>query len=149
MLHGIVAAMGKTRTRWAVDEKRRIVELTLEPGASVARVAQAESERLPDTARLDLPITADADPGHLAAKMLQPRTCAKYGTVFNRRNDDVVAGTHHSLQGQIVAFSAAACEDNLRWQTIEERSNLLAGMLHMCKCAPAATVDRRWVTKRL
>lgn len=34
--------MGRTRTRWQVEEKRRIVELTLEPGASVARVAQAE-----------------------------------------------------------------------------------------------------------
>ena len=30
------------RTRRTVEEKRRIVELTLEPGASVARVAQAE-----------------------------------------------------------------------------------------------------------
>jgi transposase len=30
------------RNRWSVEEKRRIVELTLEPGASVARVAQAE-----------------------------------------------------------------------------------------------------------
>lgn len=34
--------MGRSRTRWSVEEKRRIVELTLEPGASVARVAQAE-----------------------------------------------------------------------------------------------------------
>lgn len=30
------------RKRWSVEEKRRIVELTLESGASVARVAQAE-----------------------------------------------------------------------------------------------------------
>lgn len=30
------------RKRWSVEEKRRIVERTLEPGASVARVAQAE-----------------------------------------------------------------------------------------------------------
>jgi len=30
------------RKRWSVEEKRRIVELTLEHGASVARVAQAE-----------------------------------------------------------------------------------------------------------
>jgi transposase len=30
------------RKRWLAEEKRRIVELTLEPGASVARVAQAE-----------------------------------------------------------------------------------------------------------
>jgi len=30
------------RKRWSVEEKRRIVELTLVPGASVARVAQAE-----------------------------------------------------------------------------------------------------------
>ncbi len=30
------------RKRWSVEEKRRIVELTLLPGASVARVAQAE-----------------------------------------------------------------------------------------------------------
>lgn len=30
------------RKRWSVAEKCRIVELTLEPGASVARVAQAE-----------------------------------------------------------------------------------------------------------
>jgi transposase len=30
------------RRRWSVEEKRRIVELTLEPGASSARVAQAE-----------------------------------------------------------------------------------------------------------
>lgn len=34
--------MGKTRKQWPVEEKRRIVELTLEPGASVAQVAQAE-----------------------------------------------------------------------------------------------------------
>ncbi len=32
------------RKRWSVEEKRRIVELTLLPGASVARVAQAEGE---------------------------------------------------------------------------------------------------------
>ena len=31
-----------SRKRWSVEEKRRIVELTLLPGASVARVAQAE-----------------------------------------------------------------------------------------------------------
>ena len=30
------------RKRWSVAEKRRIVELTMVPGASVARVAQAE-----------------------------------------------------------------------------------------------------------
>jgi transposase len=30
-----------SRKRWSVEEKRRIVELTLLPGASVARVAQA------------------------------------------------------------------------------------------------------------
>jgi transposase len=30
------------RKRWSVEEKRRIVELTVLPGASVARVAQAE-----------------------------------------------------------------------------------------------------------
>lgn len=30
------------RKRWSVEEKRRIVELTLVPGASVARTAQAE-----------------------------------------------------------------------------------------------------------
>jgi len=32
----------KVRVRRSVGEKRRIVELTLQPGASVARVAQAE-----------------------------------------------------------------------------------------------------------
>jgi len=31
-----------SRRQWSAEEKRRIVELTLEPGASVARVAQAE-----------------------------------------------------------------------------------------------------------
>lgn len=30
------------RRRWSLEEKRRIVELTLVPGASVARIAQAE-----------------------------------------------------------------------------------------------------------
>jgi transposase len=35
-------ASSGTRARRSVAEKRRIVELTLEPGASVARVAQAE-----------------------------------------------------------------------------------------------------------
>jgi transposase len=30
------------RKRWSLEEKRRIVELTLVPGASVARIAQAE-----------------------------------------------------------------------------------------------------------
>ena len=33
--------MGKTHKRWPVAEKRRIVELTLEPEASVAHLAQA------------------------------------------------------------------------------------------------------------
>lgn len=32
----------RTRLRWSVSDKRRIVELTFAPGASVARVAQAE-----------------------------------------------------------------------------------------------------------
>jgi transposase len=36
---GTVAA--KTRRRWAVEEKRRIVEETLRPGASIAHVARA------------------------------------------------------------------------------------------------------------
>lgn len=31
-----------TRVRRAIEEKRRIVELSLEPGSSVARIAQAE-----------------------------------------------------------------------------------------------------------
>ena len=35
-------ANGQIRVRRAVTEKRRIVELTLEPGASVAAVARAE-----------------------------------------------------------------------------------------------------------
>lgn len=39
---GDCGLMGRSRARWSVEEKRRIVELTLEPGASVARVAQAE-----------------------------------------------------------------------------------------------------------
>ena len=34
--------MGKARKRWPVAEKRRIVELTLEPGVSAAQVAQSE-----------------------------------------------------------------------------------------------------------
>jgi transposase len=34
--------MGKARKRWPLAEKRRIVKLTLEPGASVAHVALAE-----------------------------------------------------------------------------------------------------------
>ena len=65
------------RRRWTVEEKRRIVELTLVPGASVARVAQAEGvnanqvflwrracqrgELLPGSALLPVEIEADAD----------------------------------------------------------------------------------------
>ena len=37
-----VDAWRMSRKRWSVEEKRRIVEQTLLPGASVARVAQAE-----------------------------------------------------------------------------------------------------------
>ena len=37
-----VDAWGMVRKRWSVEEKRRIVELTLLAGASVAGVAQAE-----------------------------------------------------------------------------------------------------------
>ena len=32
----------RTRVRWPIADKRRIVELTFAPGASVARVSQAE-----------------------------------------------------------------------------------------------------------
>ena len=35
------ASVGPQRQRWSIAEKRRIVEETLAPGASVARVAQA------------------------------------------------------------------------------------------------------------
>ena len=34
--------MGKTRKGWPEEEKRRIVELTLEPGVNAAQVAQSE-----------------------------------------------------------------------------------------------------------
>jgi transposase-like protein len=37
-----VDAWRMVRKRWSVGQKRRIVELTLVPGASVARVAQTE-----------------------------------------------------------------------------------------------------------
>lgn len=63
------------RKRWSVEEKRRIVELTLVPGASVARVAQAQGvnanqvflwrrayqkgELLPGSALLPVVIEAD------------------------------------------------------------------------------------------
>src|SRR5579875_873846 len=64
------------RKRWSVEEKRRIVELTLVPGASVARIAQAEGvnanqvflwrrayrkgELLPGSALLPVVIRAEA-----------------------------------------------------------------------------------------
>ena len=67
------------RKRWSVEEKRRIVGLTLVPGASVARVAQAEGvnanqvflwrrafqkgELLPGSALLPVVIEADAESG--------------------------------------------------------------------------------------
>ena len=67
------------RKRWSVEEKRRIVGLTLVPGASVARVAQAEGvnanqvflwrrafqkgELLPGSALLPVVIEADAERG--------------------------------------------------------------------------------------
>lgn len=35
-------ALRMSRKRWSVEDKRRIVELTLVPGASAARIAQAE-----------------------------------------------------------------------------------------------------------
>jgi transposase len=65
------------RKRWSYEEKRRIVELTLVPGASVARVAQAEGvnanqvflwrrayrngELLPDDSTALLPVLIEAD----------------------------------------------------------------------------------------
>jgi transposase len=67
------------RKRWSVEEKRRIVGLTLVPGASVARIAQAEGvnanqvflwrrafqkgELLPGSALLPVVIEADAESG--------------------------------------------------------------------------------------
>jgi transposase len=74
------------RKRWSVEEKRRIVELTLLPGASVARVAQAEGvnanqvflwrrahrngEMLPADSTAMLPVvieTADAGDGDITS----------------------------------------------------------------------------------
>ena len=65
------------RKRWSYEEKRRIVELTVVPGASVARVAQAEGvnanqvflwrrayrngELLPDDSTALLPVLIEAD----------------------------------------------------------------------------------------
>lgn len=67
------------RRRWSLEEKRRIVELTLVPGASVARIAQAEGvnanqvflwrrayrkgELLPGSALLPVVIEADSGSG--------------------------------------------------------------------------------------
>jgi transposase len=65
------------RKRWSYEEKRRIVELTVVPGASVARVAQAEGvnanqvflwrrahrngELLPGDSTALLPVLIEAD----------------------------------------------------------------------------------------
>jgi transposase len=70
------------RKRWSFEEKRRIVELTLVPGASVARVAQAEGvnvnqvflwrrayrnrELLPGDSTALLPVLIEADGGRSA-----------------------------------------------------------------------------------
>ena len=70
---------GMGRKRWLLEEKRRIVELTLVPGASVARIAQAEGvnanqvflwrrayrkgELLPGSALLPVVIEADSGSG--------------------------------------------------------------------------------------
>ena len=67
------------RKRWSLEEKRRIVEQTLVPGASVARIAQAEGvnanqvflwrrayrkgELLPGSALLPVVIAADSCSG--------------------------------------------------------------------------------------
>jgi transposase len=39
--HGAVSSEGRQRRFYPVEDKRRMVEQTLEPGASVAKVAQA------------------------------------------------------------------------------------------------------------
>ncbi|MFZ0273350.1 MAG: transposase [Acidobacteriaceae bacterium] len=41
--HGAVSGEGRQRRFYPVEEKRRMVEQTLEPGASVAKVAQANN----------------------------------------------------------------------------------------------------------
>ena len=83
-----VDAWGMSRKRWSVEEKRRIVELTLVPGASVARVAQAEGvnahqvflwrrayrngEMLPADSTALLPVVIEAEDSRSAEITLNP-----------------------------------------------------------------------------
>lgn len=81
------------RKRWLVEEKRRIVRLTLEPGASVARVAQAEGVnenqvflwrrayrngefRFNGSSSALLPVVIGSDAGSLADIPLEAETAA-------------------------------------------------------------------------
>ena len=78
--------VGKVRVRRAVAEKRRIVELMLEPGASVSRVARSEGvnahqvfdwrhayrsgELIENSASSRVPVVVTSEPGN--AELPQP-----------------------------------------------------------------------------
>ena len=119
MVHPEDSSSGRRVRRWrSVSEKRQIVQLTLEPGASVAEVARAhglnanqvfkwrrafERGELIETCSALLPVTVSsvADPGIEAAGQSVPVETASLGSIHielpGRAMISVESGADHTL----------------------------------------------------
>jgi len=94
----------KVRVRRTVAEKRRIVELTLLPGASVARVAQAEDVN--------------------SHQVFQWRRAYRAGKL-------VEFGEHASALLPVVLAAANSTEQAQREQAVIPESEIAAGAIHI------------------
>ncbi len=86
---------------------------------------------------------------HRATHLFQALAGVQHGMVLDRRGDDVIARLHHPQQRQVVAFGAAAGEDDLRRTAVQQIGNLLAGALDRCPRLLPLLVNRRGVAKLL
>jgi len=113
----IVDAGGRRRRSWSVDEKRRMVEESLEPGASVSVVARRYDinanllfswRRLYQDGLLTaetalVPVQIDQPPVAVAAPMLERRSSAPPRSRPGMIEIELTSGTRLRLRGSIDA----------------------------------------------
>ncbi len=98
-------------------------------GQDDADQLRLRTQRSPHIVRIDHRATIHRQIGYRAAHLFEALAGVQHGVVFHCRGDDVVARLHQAEQSQVVAFGAAAGEDDLRRTAVQQLGDLLTRLL--------------------
>ena len=90
---------------------------------------------------IDDAVASHGKEGDLDAAVSQPFCGVEDGVVLDGRGDEVVAGIGESEEGEVIAFGASACEDDLGGAAVEQGGDGFAGVLDGGAGVLAVVVD--------